>query len=163
MRTLRTHGVHIDSTAHHFSGYSIPLLVHYANMIACQSTLRPLAASAHIKYNQNVNIAHTQVWSDMPVTPNQSYWLQVWKTKLHLHVLWAAFGIMQGLTAMLLHYYPSQYAGRSHTRCPLHIFSCCHIDEGYQCAIIKLRIKGNYLPSALFHMRNINTVYSIWL
>ena len=33
---------------------------------------------------------------------------------------------------------------------------------GYQCAIIKLCIKGSYLLSALFYKRNINTVYSIW-
>ena len=36
-------------------------------------------------------------------------------------------------------------------------------DGGYQCAIVKLRIQGSYLLSALLYMRNINTVYSIYI
>ena len=52
------------------------LIVQHTDMIACHSTWRPFVASAGTEFNCDEDNSHTRVWSNMPVTTNQGYWLQ---------------------------------------------------------------------------------------
>ena len=49
--------------------------VQHTNMVACKHK-DPFAAPAGTKLNYDIDNLHTQVWSYMPVTTSQSYWLQ---------------------------------------------------------------------------------------
>ena len=52
------------------------LIVQHTDVIACHSTWRPFAASPGTEFNYDEDNSHTRVWSNMPVTTNQGYWLQ---------------------------------------------------------------------------------------
>ena len=57
-----------------FDPYS--LIVQHTDMIACHSTWRPFTGSAGTEFNYDEDNSHTRMWSNMPVTINQGYWLQ---------------------------------------------------------------------------------------